>query len=80
MIDLYVKHFETGDIEDHKDSQRLWIKDKGPVVECNLGWIEKYHDPTNMRAIFQGWVAIVDKERSLKYHKLVDKSKQILDH
>lgn len=67
MIELYIEHFKTGDIEKHKDSQRKWIKDKGPVVESNLGWIEVYIDPENIRAYFEGWVAVVDKEKSLKF-------------
>lgn len=61
MLVEYMKHFLTGDIEDHKNSQRAWIKDKGPSIENNIGWIEKYDDPQNLRAIFQGWVAMVDK-------------------
>lgn len=67
MLDLYIKHFVTGDIDLHKDSQRKWIQDKGPVVESNLGWIEVYVDPENIRAYFEGWVAVVDKEKSKKF-------------
>ena len=78
MIDLYIKHFETGDINIHKDSQRAWIKDKGPSVECNLGWIETYIDPQNTRAYFEGWVAIVDKEKSIKFQNLVRDSEKII--
>lgn len=52
MVELYIKHFKSGDINDHKDSQREWIKDKGPVIESNIGWIEHYVDPSNLRAIF----------------------------
>lgn len=78
MIRKYIAHFESGDINDHKDSQRDWIKDKGPVVESNLGWIEHYVDPENMRAVFEGWVAIVDKNRSAKYGSLVSNSLQIV--
>lgn len=78
MIDLYIEHFQTGDIETHKDSQRKWIRDKGPVVESNLGWIEVYIDPENIRAYFEGWVAVVDKEKSLKFMKLVENSENVI--
>ena len=67
MIKHYIEHYRTGSIEVHKDSQRKWIADKGPVVETNMGWIETYIDPTNERAYFEGWVAIVDKELSKKF-------------
>lgn len=78
MLKHYIKHFITGDINDHKNSQREWIKDKHPVIESNIGWIEHYDDPQNLRAVFQGWVAMVDKERSKKFSQLVDNSKSII--
>lgn len=67
MCEKYIEHFDNGDIETHKDSQRAWVKDKGPVVESNIGWIESYIDPENSRAYWEGWVAIVDKEKSVKF-------------
>lgn len=67
MLTLYIEHFKTGSIDAHKDSQRKWIRDKGPVVESNMGWIEVYIDPENIRAYFEGWVAIVDKAKSEKF-------------
>lgn len=71
MLQLYQQHFMWGDMEDHKQSQREWVKDKSPAVETNLGWIEKYVDPENQRAMWSGWVAIVDKQKSQLFHKLV---------
>ena len=78
MIDFYIKHYYSGDINDHKDSQRKWIQDKGPVVESNYGWIESYIDPENIRAYYESWVAIVDKKKSEKFQKLVQNSKDII--
>lgn len=67
MIEYYIEHYKSGSVELHKDSQRKWIKDKGPVVETNMGWIETYIDPTNERGYYEGWVAIVDKPKSEKF-------------
>ena len=78
MLLEYIKSFESGSINDHKNSQRAWIKDKSPVVESNIGWIEHYVDPQNMRAIWEGWVAIVDKKRSETFHNLVSMSDKIV--
>ena len=44
----------------------------------NMGWIEHYTDPTNQRAIWNGWVAIVNKKRTENFTKLVQKSAKIL--
>jgi len=62
MIEKYIESNQTGDMEAHKDSQRHWVKDLGPVVETNLGWVETYIDPENCRAYWEGWVCIQDKE------------------
>lgn len=78
MVQKYIEHYENGSIETHKDSQRKWIADKGPVVESNMGWIETYLDPENMRAYFEGWVAVVDKVKSQKFQNLVTKSEVII--
>ena len=64
MLQKYIEHYTSGEVDLHKDSQRQWVKDKKPVVECCQGWIETYVDPENIRAYYEGFVAIVDKEKS----------------
>ena len=79
MIDHYIQHFHTGDINQHKESQRAWIKDVNPIIETNIGFIEVYLDPMRVRAEFEGFVAVVDKEQSIKLANLVENAEKIIE-
>ena len=64
ILDRYHAFFETGDYTEYTESQRLWIKDKQPNVESFFGFVYRYRDPAGARADFQGFVALLDVERS----------------
>lgn len=74
----YAKAFSTGSHNAFKDSQRWWIKDKSPAIECNIGFVETYRDPAGVRGEFEGFVAMVNQERTRAFGALVDASPRLV--
>ena len=71
MMDDYAKSFGTGSLKAFEDSQKLWVRDIGPMVESNIGFIENYRDPAGIRAEWEGFAAMVNLERTKAFRKLV---------
>lgn len=78
MMQEYVKSFRTGSLEAYKESQRWWIRDKGPTVETDIGFVETYRDPHGIRGEWEGFVAMVNKERTKAFGKLVEAAPSLI--
>ena len=72
MMNEYATSFGTGSLKAFKESQKLWVTDTGPMVESNIGFIETYRDPAGIRGEWEGFAAMVNKERTLAFKGLVD--------
>lgn len=68
----YIASFTSGSLEAYRDSQKSWVKDTSPAVENIFGFVEPYRDPYGVRAEWESFVAISDKEETTRLKRVVE--------
>ncbi|KAK4144700.1 peptidase family M49-domain-containing protein [Dichotomopilus funicola] len=71
----YGDSFYDGSLLSFKESQRQWIRDQGPMVEANIGFIETYRDPAGVRGEWEGFAAV---ERTRAFGELVRSAPELI--
>lgn len=79
MLEHYVNNFISGEMEHHKSAMKKWITDVNPAIETNIGYIETYLDPLGVRAEYEGFVSIVNKETSKMFNNLVERAEELIE-
>jgi len=78
MLDHYIAHFKTGSGLEHKEAQKLWVKDISPIIETNIGFIETYREPSGIIGEFESLVAVQNKERTAKFATMVQNAQEFI--
>ncbi len=80
MLKKYIEHFEKGGMQEHRESQILWIQDRQPTIETNIGFVETYLDPIKVKGEYMGLVAIKHQKESQLLVKLVEYAQKALTY
>lgn len=78
ILEQYIESFQTGSLHAYRDSQRSWVRDKGPRIENIFGFVEPYRDPFGIRAEFEGIVGISDIEETKILRSLIENSDKFI--
>ena len=78
IINDYINFFNTGELENHKESQKNWVKENSTSIDFNFGWNETVLDPIGVRGLFEGFVGIADNFGSQKYEQFVNLIPQLI--
>ena len=80
VIDLLVKFYRTGSLEDFDRYSIAWVEQHGGLVDFINGFIEVYGDPLGMKGTWEGIVEYKDLEATKRTQTISQNAQWFEDH
>lgn len=79
-LELLVKYFRSGDLEDFDAYNIAWVEDTESVVDVINGFIEVYSDPLGYRGSFESVVSFRDDATTLRISAIGERAQWFEDN
>lgn len=80
VIEKLLKYYETGDLTDFDEYNKLWVAEKSSPIDFINGFIEVYSDPLGLKGTWESIVELVDFEASERIKLISDNAQWFEDH
>ena len=80
VIDKLVEFYKTGDLKAFDDYAILWVEDTEGDIDFTNGFTEVYGDSLGLKASWEGYVNIIDREATRRAKALSDNAQWFENH
>lgn len=80
VIEKLLKYYETGELTDFDEYNKLWVAEKSSPIDFINGFIEVYSDPLGLKGSWESIVELVDFEASERIKLISDNAQWFEDH
>lgn len=79
-LELLVKYYRSGDLEDFDAYNIAWVEDTDSAIDVINGFIEVYNDPLGYRGSFESVVSFRDAEATLRISAIGERAQWFEDN
>ncbi len=79
-LELLIKYYRSGDLEDFDAYNIAWVEDTDSAIDVINGFIEVYNDPLGYRGSFESVVSFRDAEATLRISAIGERAQWFEDN
>lgn len=79
-LELLVKYYRSGNLEDFDDYNIAWVEDTDSAIDVINGFIEVYNDPLGYRGSFESVVSFRDEAATLRISAIGERAQWFEDN